>query len=193
MDARRLFLLIGILAAASPAAASEPQPSQMIGCVIEGFFINSNGYRLRPRAEAAGDAMDLTRFEGRSLLIDGALLPGDAFILKSLPRDVGPCPDGIRQKATKTLPWAWVDSARRHRADGDLRNALIALNRALELDATLCVYGQRAEILEAMGRIEEASADASYASAQPSCRDIDRQRAREMLERLRSAAPPHAR
>lgn len=189
-DCLRLVLIGAVLAAApalmaTPAAASRPVPKQITGCVIDGFFITHDGYRLRPRFSGASRPYDVRRFEGRRLTLDGALLPGDAYILKGEPRDTGPCPDTIRRAAERALRWAWRDRARDLREAGDFAAALGAIDRALTLDPTLCLYEDRAVVREALGRIDDAIADLTHASTQADCREIDRNAAKEMLERLR--------
>ena len=87
--------LFGVLAAAgfvgiAPAAASKPVPKTIVGCVVNGTFVSSDGYEIHPR-NAEGQAVDLRPFEGRQVTISGDLLPGDAFILKKPPADSGPC------------------------------------------------------------------------------------------------------
>lgn len=180
-------LLVPWLAAA-PASASRAVPKPVTGCVIDGFFVTHDGYRLRPWLEGVRTPHDFTGFEGRMLTLDGSLLPGDGYVMKAPPRDVGPCPDGIRKAAQRTLPWAWRDRSRSLREAGDVRGALAAIDKALALDPTLCIYGERAIVLEALGRVADAVADLTHASTQADCRDIDRTAAKEMLERLRKRA-----
>lgn len=88
-----LFVISAIasgLAGIVPAAASKPVPKTIIGCVFNGGFVSSDGYDIRPRYPD-GREVDLQPFEGHTLTISGDLLPGDAFIVKTAPRDSGPC------------------------------------------------------------------------------------------------------
>jgi hypothetical protein len=99
MPAKRHRIAIGAfagLAAAAawagiaPALASKPVPKTIVGCVLNGNFVSSDGYDIHPR-DASGKETDLRLFEGHTVTISGDLLPGDAFIIKKAPRDSGPC------------------------------------------------------------------------------------------------------
>jgi hypothetical protein len=97
MSAKARKLVIGCCASLSiasgwlaPSLASRPVPRTIVGCVFDGKFISSDGYHIRPRY-ADGRELDLARFEGHGLTISGALLPGDALIVKQSPHDSGPC------------------------------------------------------------------------------------------------------
>lgn len=85
-----IVAIVSTLAATAAAVASKAVPKTIVGCVFTGGFVSSDGYDIRPR-HANGRALDLRPFEGHALTIDGELLPGDAFILNKLPRDLGPC------------------------------------------------------------------------------------------------------
>lgn len=74
----------------APAQASKPIPKVIKGCVVNGAFISSDGYTIRP-VNADGKAIDLQPLEGHAVTMDGDLLPGDLFILKRLPADSGRC------------------------------------------------------------------------------------------------------
>jgi hypothetical protein len=82
--------LLGALAAVAPALASEPVPRVIVGCVVNGAFISSDGYHIRPR-DRAGQNVELGALEGRKVTIEGLLLPGDAFIVEKPLREAGPC------------------------------------------------------------------------------------------------------
>jgi hypothetical protein len=87
-----LFTLVvgaGVMWVAT-AIASEPVAKVIIGCVVNGAYISSDGYRISPRYQD-GREVDLRSFEGREVTIDGFLLPGDHFIVKKAPRDSGLC------------------------------------------------------------------------------------------------------
>lgn len=79
-----------VLTSIVPGVASKPVPKTIVGCVFNGTFVSSDGYDIHPR-DANGKQTDLGPFEGHTVTISGDLLPGDAFILKNVPRDSGPC------------------------------------------------------------------------------------------------------
>jgi hypothetical protein len=85
-----LFAVFTIAAGVMPADASKPVRRTIAGCVFNGSFISGDGYTIQPRY-ADGREADLRPLEGHAVTISGALLPGDAFILKSRPRDQGAC------------------------------------------------------------------------------------------------------
>jgi hypothetical protein len=70
--------------------ASQPVPRTIVGCVVDGAFISSDGYRIRPRDKDGRD-VDLHALEGQRAILDGSLLPGDVMFLKTPPRASGPC------------------------------------------------------------------------------------------------------
>ncbi len=76
--------------AISPASASKPVPKVIVGCVVNGAFISSDGYHIFPRYRD-GREVDLREFEGYKTTIEGVLLPGDRFILNKPPRASGRC------------------------------------------------------------------------------------------------------
>lgn len=91
-SAAGIFILLAIAwgSGSVPAVGSEAVPRTIVGCVVDGDFISSDGYHIHPRY-ADGREVDLLPFEGRKLTIAGDLLPGDLFIVKEPPRDSGPC------------------------------------------------------------------------------------------------------
>ncbi len=84
-----LAIAAGLLAIA-PAVASKPVPRAIAGCVFNGSFISSDGYRIHPKY-ADGREVDLRPFEKHGVTISGVLLPGDVLIVNKHPRDSGPC------------------------------------------------------------------------------------------------------
>jgi hypothetical protein len=90
---RPVSLLLGLAftaVAAFPVEASRPVRKVIVGCVERGVFTSDNGYVIRIR-RAAGEPVDLSRWNGRKLRIDGNLLPGDVFFLKQEPSVLGRC------------------------------------------------------------------------------------------------------
>ncbi|MBX3527972.1 MAG: hypothetical protein KF904_17360 [Rhodoblastus sp.] len=80
----------GVLACGAPALASRPVPRTITGCVSGGVFTSDQGYVIRARGPGFAE-YDLSRFEGRRIVVRGMLSPGDLFAVKSRPRDLGPC------------------------------------------------------------------------------------------------------
>ena len=80
----------GVVACWSPALASRPVPRTITGCVSGGVFASDDGYVIRARGPGFRE-YDLSRFEGRRIVVRGMLSPGDLFAVKSRPRDLGPC------------------------------------------------------------------------------------------------------
>ena len=86
-----LALVVGAGAmSVAPAIASKPVARVIVGCVVNGAYVSSDGYRISPRYQD-GRAVDLRSFEGRKVTIDGLLLPGDDFIVKKAPHGSGHC------------------------------------------------------------------------------------------------------
>jgi hypothetical protein len=79
-----------IVAVASTAHASMPVPRTITGCVIEGAFTSDDGYLIRAK-RAGFEDYDLGGFEGRRIRVRGMLSPGDLFVVKGRPRDLGSC------------------------------------------------------------------------------------------------------
>jgi len=100
MIARRPVVKIAVAATAiaimagaatlTPASASRPVPRTIVGCVVDGAFISSDGYHIRPRYKDRSK-VDLHALEGQRVILDGNLLPGDIMYLKTPPRALGPC------------------------------------------------------------------------------------------------------
>lgn len=185
-------VLTCVCLAATPAVSSAPIQRSITGCVIEGIFVTSTGYELTQRRRN-GSMLDLTVFEGRALTLEGWLHPGDAYDITVAPRDDGPCPDAIRQHAVKVLPWAFFKRSRNLYEAGDVNGALTAIDRALAIDPNLCAYGWRATVREAAGQTDDAILDATRASEQSECREVDREAARILLNRLKRGNPQQLR
>ena len=88
-----LAVAFSALAAMPFAFASKPVAVTRTGCVVNGAFITEDGYTLRPRY-TDGRVVDLRDLEGRKVVIEGALLPGDLIFIKEPPRDMGRCRTG---------------------------------------------------------------------------------------------------
>ena len=95
-----IFVLACYLLMAVPAQASRSVPANLEGCVIKGVFCavekkdtatgaKTQVYRMEVRKpEPKGDQkMNLSRYEGKKISVQGRLLPGDVLI---------PGPKGIK-------------------------------------------------------------------------------------------------
>lgn len=95
LPTRRLALLLLALALPHPAAASDPVPAEITGCVTQGRFIGgrrpTDRYVIRPRRNGDSKPLDLRPYEGRRLRFSGYLLPGDRYNIEQGPMDLGPC------------------------------------------------------------------------------------------------------
>jgi len=76
---------------AEMAYASQPVRRVMVGCVLNGTFINQNGYRIRVHNPQTRAAVDLSRYEGRRIRLSGNLLPGDLYYVDKAPTALGRC------------------------------------------------------------------------------------------------------
>lgn len=111
-------LILGLaIWAAMPSSylfASEPVHAVITGCVKDGIFISESsdfgthvgrgGYRMSLLI-APGNRLDLTKLEGRRIVVTGDLLPGDSFFVREETlADLGPCNDsGYVSPRTKTF------------------------------------------------------------------------------------------
>ncbi len=162
------------LAAPGAAPASGPVPVKIVGCVKEGLFISLevkfldnperppmpgfHGLRL-PRE------VDLSRLEGRRVVMEGALLPGDRFTPgPGAPADLGPCPTEHAARLAQATSAALAALARGHLEAGQLEQAEDNLRRAVGLDPQPChLYLLRADLHDRTGRPDQAIADARLA------------------------------
>lgn len=79
-----------VATAINPSFASQRVPRTIVGCVVHGAFVSSDGYRIHPRY-GDGREVDLRAFEGSRLILRGDLLPGDVMIIKTPPRGSSRC------------------------------------------------------------------------------------------------------
>ncbi len=91
------------IAAMTPALASLPVARTLVGCVVNGAFVTSDGYVIDPN-HPDGRKVDLRSFEGRRIRMGGALLPGDRFIVKQRPLDLGACRTSPRRVGATDNP-----------------------------------------------------------------------------------------
>ena len=82
-----------IFAPVLPAAASDPWPTPMSGCIRRGAFISDNGgYVIQVRDRIDGPNHDWSSMEDRHVSFGhGSLLPSDIYIPDEALRDDGPC------------------------------------------------------------------------------------------------------
>lgn len=89
---------IGLILAGAlvcPAFASDPVPREITGCV-NGATLKADGYVYSVRVVAAGRwrDVDLTAFEGMTIRVGGALLPGDVLHMQRLEIVAPECREG---------------------------------------------------------------------------------------------------
>lgn len=89
------FGLVAVAAMALPAFASDPVPREITGCV-NGATLKADGYVYSVRVVAAGRwrDVDLTAFEGMTIRVGGALLPGDVLHMQRLEIVAPECREG---------------------------------------------------------------------------------------------------
>lgn len=87
------LILAGALAV--PAFASDPVPREVTGCV-NGATLKADGYIYSVRVVVAGRwrDVDLTAFEGMTIRVGGALLPGDVLHMQRLEIIAPDCREG---------------------------------------------------------------------------------------------------
>ena len=81
--------------AAGPAPASDPVPREVTGCV-SGGVLKADGYvySVRVVGGARWRHVDLSAFEGMTIRVGGALLPGDVLHLQRLDVVASECVEG---------------------------------------------------------------------------------------------------
>ena len=82
--------VVALAVTATSAVASRPVRRMIVGCVIDVTFFSEDGYVIRV-FDRANAPVDLTRWRGRRLGVEGWLSPGDRFNLDGTPRVLGPC------------------------------------------------------------------------------------------------------
>lgn len=82
----RIFAALACIALAGlpPAVhASRPVKKSVTACVVKGE-LTSGRYTYRVRPELGAPDTDLGPYEGKRILVKGALLPGDILIARSI-------------------------------------------------------------------------------------------------------------
>ena len=90
-----LLVLIVDAHAAPPVPTSEPVPREVTGCVSDGA-LKADGYVYSVRVVGANRwrNVDLTAFEGMTIRVGGALLPGDVLNMQRLEVVATDCREG---------------------------------------------------------------------------------------------------
>lgn len=87
-----LLLVAGLFAfITNPVEGSQPVRKVIVGCVVNGALISSDGYHIRVRDAATREELRLDRYEGMRVRIRGQLLPGDNHFIQDAPRVLGRC------------------------------------------------------------------------------------------------------
>lgn len=150
------------------ASGSQPVPRTIKGCVIEAqvfdiwldektnkpikaYWINVEGGR------------DFTPYEGKTISLDGYLLPGDHFAVKkgAVPVVIkDTCDPDDRKIIEKEIIMRYRIAGYRAARKGDFDEGLRWTNKALDMDRTLCgTYLDRANIHYLKGDSISGSAD----------------------------------
>jgi hypothetical protein len=147
---------------------SMPVEKTLTGCVIEGrFFSVSFDFQTSKPVKAypirIWQNLDLASYEGNAVSMVGSLLPGDRFVLKE-----GGKPVIVKEKCeSDNLAVIRKEFIMEYRAAGykaamqkNFDEALILVNRALDMDKTLCgTYIDRAQIYYLKGDFSSGETD----------------------------------
>ncbi len=143
------------LSAWNPADASRPVARTLTGCVIDGTFYSisvdpDTGRPDKAYPTRTGDGVDLSRYEGKTIILDGFLSPGDRFSVKAGIRPVvksKTCGADERKAIGRESLVARVINAHRAALRGDFAEAYRQVDRALTIDRSDCqTYIDRAYI-----------------------------------------------
>lgn len=147
-------LLVLSLVIPPVAFGSRPVQKTIRGCVVGGqlFDIVSDGTNKPVKAFPirVQDGLDWTVYEGKTISLEGYLLPGDRFVVK---KGAGPvvvnerCDSGDREVIQKEFIMGYRVAGYRAAKAGDFDGGLRWTNKALDMDRTLCgTYLDRANI-----------------------------------------------
>ena len=148
-----ILLLLSLVCMPCTGGASRPVERALTGCVIKGQFFSvsldreqnpSRAYRIRVQ-----EGLGLSQYEGKAIVINGWLSPGDLFRMKpgTGPTTGGTCPEGYRRVINKEFLVDYVVAAHKAAEKGDLKQALSLMEKAFEIDPADCqTYIDRAYI-----------------------------------------------
>ncbi len=153
----------------SNATGSMPVEKTLTGCVIGGRFFSisfdsQTGRPVKAYPVRIGQNINLASYEGKTISMDGSLLPGDRFILKegsSMPVVIKEACEGdnlsvIRKEFIMEYRVAGYQAAKKKNFD----EALKLVNWAMDMDKTLCgTYIDRAQIYYLKGDFSAGGAD----------------------------------
>ena len=170
-----VLVLIGCVLSADRVSGSAPMKIVIIGCVVEGLFISQeatmqtdHGFRTSKGSRFVQvRGIDLSQYEGQTLMLKGSIVPGDYFYaseqnLQVLSPfcDVDSIPNFIQ-----TFSWAWRTLARKSAESKAYEEALRSINRAIEVNPAQCEFlVTRSEIYRAQGRDKLAAEDEGLAA-----------------------------
>jgi tetratricopeptide (TPR) repeat protein len=178
------FLIIPV-----QALGSRPVDKIIVGCVIDGMLFDAGASLPVKKVYliTVDPALNLTRYEGKKIRLQGKLTPGDRFqpdlekgieVLKA-------CDQETRAVICKELPQAYRTRAEEMAENNDWRNAWKYINKAIKLDSSDCsLYLTRAKFYTTRGKFAEAAADAQGAVQHGCDRYPDWAFLAELLEKL---------
>jgi tetratricopeptide (TPR) repeat protein len=160
------FLLIPV-----QAIGSRPVDKIIVGCVIDGMLFDAGDSLPVKKVYllTVDPALNLTRYEGKKIRVQGKLSPGDRFQpdLEKGIEVLGACDQETRAAIRKELPQAYSTRAQEMAENDDWQNAWKFINKAIKLDSSDCtLYLARAKFYTTQGKFAEAAADAQRAVQQ---------------------------
>ncbi|MDP2311679.1 MAG: hypothetical protein Q8P41_02145 [Pseudomonadota bacterium] len=141
-----------------PALASKPFATRIDGCVLDGRLYDVQGDTAYP----IGIALDLARYEGKRIAVEGTLSPRDRFSARGAVSVVSPrCPKRMRQAIAWDQAVNLRIAAGRAAEAGDFPTALDLVAQAMQryTPPDCDAYADRATIYAQMGDIPAATED----------------------------------
>jgi hypothetical protein len=162
-----LFLFAVSILLPCGADASMPVERTLTGCVIHTTFYSVYPVQEKPLKAyriSVPDSINLSRFEGKTISVDGFLAPGDRFYLRDGARPVvvkETCSADYRKVINREVMIAYTVGALRAADRKDFKEADGLMAKALQLDENDCqTYIDRAFIYYVRGDSQSGRRDA---------------------------------